>query len=372
MRLIVDAVGVRAGSAAIVIGGLLRGWVQIAPADEITVLSDGSPAFEVPATVAVHRQQDGGPSGLAARLFAQSVGVRRACHRLRADAMLSAVTAGAFLGAPCPRGAIVYDVRHELRPEQFSRIRRIARRISYGWTFRRADALFCISERTRRDVLAVRPRLAGKTHAALLGADHAADWRPVPGNAEPPYVLAFGHFPNKNVAGVLRAWAASGLDSGVSLRVCGLPPQARAEAERTAVALRIGETVELLGWLEELQFQSVFAGASAILFPSDFEGFGLPVVEALLLGIPVVISTDSALQEVSGGHAVVATVDDPQTLAAAIRQALQRTPEQIAAGRAHAQTFTWSRMAAQIRSVLTGPAGAPGTSSRQPPPDPIL
>jgi hypothetical protein len=67
-----------------------------------------------------------------------------------------------------------------------------------------------------------------------------------------------------------------------------------------------------------------------------------------------VISTDPALVEVSGGHAVVAADDRPETLAAAIGQALRRTPEEIAAGVAHARTFTWARMARQVRGTLAG------------------
>ena len=348
MKLAVDALGVRPGSAAIVIGNLLHGWMQVAPDDEIVVLTEGTPAFAVPAGAAVQPLADG--SGLPARLWAQSVGVRRACRRLGADALLSAVTAGAPLGAACPTGAIVYDVRHELRPEQFSRARRIVRRLAYGWTFRRADALFCISDRTRCDVLAKRPRIADRTHATLLGADHATGWQA--GTAGSRYPLAFGHFPNKNVDGVLRAWARYAGDQDVLLRVCGLGRDARAATEKQVAELGIADRVELLGWLTDDEFRAVFAGAAAILFPSDFEGFGLPAVEAMLLGVPVVISTDPALLEVTGGHAVVAADDRPETLAGAIAAALTRTPEQIAAAVDHARTFTWTRMAEQVRREL--------------------
>jgi glycosyltransferase involved in cell wall biosynthesis len=352
VKLVVDAVAVRPGSAAIVTGNLLRGWRQAAPEDAIVVLTDGEPQFPVADGVVVQRLAE--QPGLAGRLWAQSVGVRRACRQLGADALLSAVTAGAFLGAACPSGAIVYDVRHELRPDQFPLSRRAARRVLYGWTFHRADALFCISERTRNDLVAARPQLAGKSLATLLGADHAAGWKPA--DIGTRYVLAFGHFANKNVDAVLRAWARHaarpGADPEARLRVCGLGRDGRAAAEREVAELGLTERVELLGWLDDGDFEAVFAGASAIVFPSDFEGFGLPAVEALLLGVPVVISTDPALLEVSGGHAVVAADDRADTLADAIDQALHRSPEQIAAGVAHARAFTWARMATQIRTAL--------------------
>ena len=367
MRLVVDAVAVRPGSAAIVIGGLLRGWVAAAPDDEIVVLVDGFADFPVPDGVRVEPIVER-PASLLRRLRAQSIGVRRACRRYRADALLSAIPASALLGGGCPHAVVVYDLRHELRPAQFSFQRRLTRRVLWGWTFRRADALMCISERTRGDLVALHPNVASKAHAALLGADHALGWRAAPGGGR--YVLAFGHFPNKNVESVLRAWRAyAGADAGagtradadagarpdgIVLRVCGLGTAARAEAEALVAELGIGDRVELLPWLDDATFEAVFAGAATILFPSDFEGFGLPALEALLLGVPVVISTDPALLEVTGGHAVVAADERPETLAAAVAHALARTPDERAAGIAWARTFTWKRCASEYRAALLG------------------
>lgn len=353
MKLLVDAVAVQRGSAAIVVGNLLAGWVAGWPDDEIVVLADGPPDFALPPGVTVETTEHRLDSTLG-RLAAQSVDVRRACRRLGADALLSGVTASAFLGAPCPHAVIVYDFRHELRPEQFSAPRRLARRVLYGWSFRRADALACISDRTRRDLVARRPRRADKAFAALLGADHVDTWRPGGSAESRPYALAFGHFANKNVDGVLRAWAqrVATADDSVLLRICGLGATARQEALDLVRTLGVDAQVELMPWLEDAEFESVFAGASAILFPSDFEGFGLPAVEAMRLGIPVVISSDPALLEVTGGHAVVAAGTSAPELAAAIDRALALPAEEIAAGVAHAREFTWLRTAGAIRARL--------------------
>ncbi|TAM91366.1 MAG: glycosyltransferase family 1 protein [Jatrophihabitans sp.] len=353
MRLVVDALAVRPGSAAIVTENLLRGWAQAAPQDEIVVLTGGGSELRVPAGTTQLRVST--RAGVAARLWAQSVGVRRACATVRADALLCAVTTGALLGAPCRTGAVVYDLRHEARPRQFARHRRLARRLLYGWTFRRADALVCISERTRQDLVRNRPRLAAKARTALLGSDHAAYWAPGPPDG-PAYVLAFGHLPNKNVDVVLRAWACcdAPATAAMTLRVCGLRGAARTAAAARAAALGITGRVELLGRLDDERFRSLFAGAAAVVFPSDFEGFGLPVVEALRLAIPVVISADPALLEVSAGHAVVCADGSARALAAAIGQALHRTPEQRERGRAHAEGLTWAETARQVRDALTG------------------
>lgn len=348
MKLLVNAVGVRPGSAAVVTGNLLRGWVQHAPEDEVLVLTDGPVCFPVPEAVTARPVAAGG--GLPTRLRAQTVAVRREGRRWGADAVLAAVTVGAVAGGVRPCGAIVYDLRHELRPEQFSARRRAARRVGYGWAFRRADALFCISERTRNDLIARRPRLAATSHATLLGADHAAAWVPGPAGRG-RYVLTFGHLRNKNLEAVLQAFAQVD-EPALTMRVCGLPAADRPAAAGLVAGLGLADRVELMGWLTDVEFSHVFAGAAGIVLASDFEGFGLPAVEAMLLGIPLVVSADPALVEVCAGHAVVADDGQPATLAAAINEALRQPPARLAAARDHASGFTWARMAGQIRGTL--------------------
>ena len=351
MRVAVDAVGVRPGSAANVIENLLRAWTLATPNDEIIVLVDGPTTYSLPPVAKVHTVV-AKPASIPLRLWAHSVAVRRACSHLRADALLSAVTANGFLGAPCVHAVILYDLRHELRPWQFSSWRRLGRRVLYGASFRRATAILCSSERTRGDLVKRRPGLAERAHVTLLGADHAANWRPA-GVKRSAYALAFGHSVNKNVHRVLHGWHSyRARDGDLILVVCGLSGKSRRLAEQLVLELHLEASVELLPWIEDDHFHSLFAGAAAVLFPSDFEGFGLPALEAMLLGVPVVISSDPALLEVSDGHAVVAEDESPEALAEALERALKLTDEQLAAGRTHAQGFTWERTALQVREII--------------------
>lgn len=361
MHVVFDAFGVRVGSAAITLTNLLNGWVEHAPDDRITVLATGAPEFSVPAAVRV--ETVAAPvSGVLGGLWLRSIGVRRWARRLDADAVVSAVTASGFAGAPCPRGAIVYDLRHELRPHQFSRSRRAARRLSYGLTFRGADGLYCISERTRDDLVRTRPGLRGKAVVARYGADHADTW-PVPKQAARPYALAFGQFANKNVDRVLDAWASFCLDdSEMTLRLVGMGRADREAAGERVARLGIADRVELMPWLDDDAFLECFAGASLIVFPSDFEGFGLPAVEALRLRLPLVVSDDVALREVTGGHAVVATDLAPAPLAAAMHRALATGEAERDAGRAYTQRFAWRFMAAAIRDHLLAVRAGRGLS----------
>lgn len=95
------------------------------------------------------------------------------------------------------------------------------------------------------------------------------------------------------------------------------------------------------GYLPESDLRRVIAGARALVLPSRDEGFGLPTLEALACGVPVVCSDVAALREVTGGHAVLSAYGEPDALRAALHQALALPPEAAAARRAHAATFTW-------------------------------
>lgn len=360
MHLVVDAVVVRSGSSAIVIEHLLRGWTEAAPEDRVTVLCDEEgPAFAVPDDypVVTVRAPVGGPFGAA---WLRSFGVRRAARALRPDAVLAAVPATGLVGygaSSARRGLILYDLRHELRPHQFSGKTRLSRRVSWGWTMSRADGIYTISERTLADLQDQHPRLARRGVAAQLGADHVDAWPAVAESAatdaEAPYALAFGHFANKNADAVLEGWAQFCLtDDRWRLRLVGMGADDRAAAAEQVAALGIADRVELMPWLDDAAFQDYFAGAGLVIFPSDFEGFGLPAIEAMRLGIPVVVSDDPALAEVTGGHAAVAASTSPADLAAAITHALAFTPDQLDAGRHFTDAFSWRRTAGVVRSSL--------------------
>ena len=106
------------------------------------------------------------------------------------------------------------------------------------------------------------------------------------------------------------------------------------------------------GYLDEADLRPVVAGASALVLPSRDEGFGLPVLEALAAGTPVVASDLPVLREVGGEHATYAPVGDAEAFAAALRQVLD-APGEGAPRRAHAARFTWAASAERHRRAYT-------------------
>ena len=296
------------GGFAVTLEGLLRGWDRLGGDDEIHLLLPEGAEHDVPGSIEVHRFTVGRPE-VVRRIAVQSRAARKVCRSIGAEVLLAAIPTTAVVPVGCPRVITVHDLRHELRPDQFSRGRRLLRRISYGIAYRQAAGVICISDRTRRDLLRSHAFLRDKpVFTVRWAADHVTDWpRDDKPAAEGGYALAFGHFPNKGVDRVIDAWEILWERGEVRpLALVGLSRPDRARAVERLRATGLDELVTPLPWLDNEQFRARFASAGLIVFPSDFEGFGLPAVEAMRLGIPLVISEDEALAEVTGGLATVA------------------------------------------------------------------
>ena len=166
---------------------------------------------------------------------------------------------------------------------------------------------------------------------------------PRPAGLPAEYVLFVGNRePRKNLPVLLAAMASLWPDVpplvlvgpsgwGPALDASGLPPEA----------------VVIPGYLSHAELRGAVAGASLLAFPSRYEGFGLPPVEAFACGTPVVASDLPVLREVLGEHATYATTGDAESLAAAITSALSSPPTSADARREHARQYTWRRCAAE-------------------------
>jgi alpha-1,3-rhamnosyl/mannosyltransferase len=140
--------------------------------------------------------------------------------------------------------------------------------------------------------------------------------------------------PRKNLAALVEAHALLGRTE-LSLAVVG----AEGWGEQPALD-RPG--IVRLGYVEDDELARLYRGAAAFAYPSRFEGFGLPVIEAMACGAPVVCSSHESMDEACGDAAVRADPESPAAIATAIEVALDRSVEIVTRGRAHAARFSWS------------------------------
>ncbi|MCL2541528.1 MAG: glycosyltransferase [Nocardioidaceae bacterium] len=352
MKILIDAMAAEFGGIRTLIDAVLAQWLDVFPDDELHVAVPATSTIGEGTPHRLHRLPVAKPY-VVGRPWAQTTRMRSLSKRLRPDAVLATAPTTSVLPFGDARVAtIILDLRHELRPEQFSRGRRFIRDISYGRTYQLADAFIAISQRSLDDLHELHPRTRSKDSVvAHLGADHVHDW-PAPDRTGP--AISFAHHTNKNPDLLLDAWADLAARGGTvpELLVLGVGGARRPALQEAIDARGIGDRVRLAPFLPDAEFQQVLASADMVVFPTDFEGFGLPTVEGMVLGKPVVIGPEKACLEVAGGHAVVMDGWTPQALADAVLRATEVDDAALDAARQWADTFTWERTIRRIRSVL--------------------
>jgi glycosyltransferase involved in cell wall biosynthesis len=237
------------------------------------------------------------------------------------------------LRCPCPTVVTIHDLSFERDPALMRfRDRLVFRRI-VPRAARSAARVLTVSERTKRDLVDLYGLSPDRIVVTPNGVDPA--FRPTAGSskgllqAPSAYALAVGAIQTrKNQRAALAAADAVGLE----LRVVG-----PVKDELVATALRTAGA-RLEGYVPTERLAELYRGAACLVQASRYEGFGLPIVEAMASGTPVVTVADPALVEVAGDAAIVVPEDG---LADGIRRALAERDRLVAAGLARARTFTW-------------------------------
>jgi glycosyltransferase involved in cell wall biosynthesis len=243
--------------------------------------------------------------------------------------LLHCTTFRAPLRAPVPVVVTVHDLAVVRFPELFTAWTRLYARTLLKTVLRSATRVLAVSEFTKRDVVEVAGVPEDRVDVAYNAADTTV-FTPEGDAATGEYVLAVGTLePRKN----LRRLAAATAQLGLELRIAGARGWGGVQVD--------GAHVRWLGRPSDEELARHLRGALCLAYPSLWEGFGIPVLEAMLCGAPVVTSRDSAMSEVAADAAELVDPLDVASIAAGIERALARRVELRAAGLERARRFGW-------------------------------
>lgn len=299
------------------------------------------------------------------------VAVPRAVRRHRIDVLFNPKYS-IPLRAPCPSAWVCHGLDWYVMPWASRFIDRLSHRFLVPGYATRAALIVAVSEVTRQHVMQYLPVPPERVVTVYSGVDDVFR-RPVEEERRravraryslPERFLLYAGavYPPKNFTRLVRAYAKVGPERGIPLVIAGGENRFLSEGElREPEALGIGEWVRRPGWVEQEELAAFYAMAEALLLPSLFESCGLPVLEAMAAGCPVVTADRYGTKELAAGAAVLVDPEDVDAIAAGIRSVLDdgalRT-RLVEAGRERSGSFTWERCARDTLAALERVGGA--------------
>jgi glycosyltransferase involved in cell wall biosynthesis len=334
---------------------------------EIEMVALGGDAAVVPAGIAHIEEPPHPPTNLGWAL----VGMPRAARRAAVDVIHAPAYTAPLWGTP-PVVLTIHDVSYARHPEWYPYRRDVVRRAFYRRSARAARVILTDSAFSAEEIVAAYGIDRDRIMVAPLGVDRRfspaapGEACELPQEISGPFVLHVGDLhERRNLATVVDAVIAArrhfggaagvslvlaGVDRGVGEDICAIA----AEADAPGAAVTLGAVSEDL-------LLSLYRCASALVYPSLYEGFGLPVLEAMACGTPVIASRAASIPEVVGGAGILLDPLDVEAWTEAIVNVVNdddRRAEMRSKGLARATEFAWSRTAALTREAYRRAAHA--------------
>lgn len=270
------------------------------------------------------------------------------------------------LRSPCPVVTTVHDISFRLYPEWFPRRHRILLNLSVPVAMRRAARVITDSMSSRRDILRVYRLDVEHVEAIPLAA--SPDYRPLEKDVasrhvnerfglSDPFIVSVGVLqPRKNLPMLVEAFARAQCCGGLPHRLvlAGKRGWAYDQIVRQAARLRVSDRLLITDYVEDADLPALYSAAEMMAFPSLYEGFGLPPLEAMACGAPTVVSDAPAMPEVVGSGALVLPVMDATAWADALTLLAKSGDirrQWSEAGMARSRAFTWTVTGALTRRV---------------------
>jgi glycosyltransferase involved in cell wall biosynthesis len=269
---------------------------------------------------------------------------------------------------PCPVVVSIHDLSFEHLPETFKRRSRTQLRLTVRRSARRAARIISLSEHARRDIIETYGITAERVSAIPLAAP--SNFAPVHDNRElqrvrhnygidGDYILSVGSIqPRKNLARLVKAYASlrgnKSADKLPKLVLVGKCGWLYDETLRALDETGVKDSVVLTGYVPQADLPALYSGALCFVYPSYFEGFGLPPLEAMKCGAPVIVGNKTSLPEVVGDAALAVDPFDVEAIASAMKKVIESSAlrnELSIKGQARAEAFDWRETARQTLAI---------------------
>jgi glycosyltransferase involved in cell wall biosynthesis len=252
------------------------------------------------------------------------------------------------------RVTTIHDLHYRIVPDAHFGLRGAGMRLLVPLAARRSHRLIAVSRSTRDDLVRLLGVAGDKIDVVPWGLGARPRAEPLDqaevrarlrvGPERPLALSVSAKRPHKNLARLLEALGALSPDRRPILVLPGYPTPHEAELRARAAQLGVAGDVRFLGWVPPEELEGLYAAAACFVFPSLYEGFGLPVLEAMARGVPVACSDRASLAEVAGDAALLFDPERPAEIAAALQTLIEdpaRAERLRQAGRARAQRFSW-------------------------------
>lgn len=348
MKFVLDALGAptNSGGMRLYADGVIRGWLEAHPEDELVLVGPKWLAEEFEkedAVKVVHWSND----SAVKRALGQFLVTALVAWRTRSDAVISLSPVVTPLVRKSRRTCVVQDWRHINHPEEFGRAQLLYRKW-WIYSVAHAGAVVTMSGKTQAETAQLVPR--AKSGVVETGRDYVRYWPeqdPAQNDvASKRTIVTFGHHSNKRPELLVDALAIldSEADARVELVVLGARGAYREELHARATAAGTVARCVFPGFVDEAEYRRLVRSASVIALVSSDEGFGLPVAEANYLGVPALVTDDSGLGEIHSAGVAIAQ-PNAASVAKALRSALDGAVDVPPVG----QLTTWAHTADGIR-----------------------
>jgi glycosyltransferase involved in cell wall biosynthesis len=372
MRIAINALFLipdRVGGSETYVRGLVQGLGETDPGNEYMLClgPEAAPTFQAPNARWRIVTSPMASSRRAARLALEQTWLPQVAARWRAHIVHSAGYTGPLFGGSA-RVTSIHDMNYKRHPEDLSIGERLVYAAMIPPVARRSQRVLALTESARLDILKWSGARAESVNVVYPGvrthwpggSDCDSARLAAAGVSESFLVTVAASYPHKNLSRLVQAFIAD-IASRPNVQLVFVGLKGRAHATVDAAARSHPDQVKVLGWVDDALLASLYRRSIGLAFPSLYEGFGLPIIEAMALGAPVLTSNIGAMAEIAGNAAELIDPYDIESIRNGLQRLIkdqQRRDELRERGLRRARDFSWQRAARQTLSVYEAATGA--------------